>query len=141
MHYPHCSVGVVAVNEKGEILLVRAYRYINESFDWEIPGGLCEIDEHHVDATRRELMEETGYSCELLTLLLKFFPHKATCTQEYYIYLAEGLKRETEAYQTEEISEIGWRKPEQVLKMIETGEINDSMSIVALQQYMLLRKK
>lgn len=137
MHYPHSTVGVVAVNEKGGILLVRAYRYLHESFDWEVPGGVCETDEHHVDAVRRELMEETGYSCEIVSPLLRFYPHKATCDEEYYVFCAEGLKQESGEFQKTEIKEIGWFTTDQVMAMIESDEINDSLSIVALQHYII----
>jgi ADP-ribose pyrophosphatase len=137
MHYPHSAAGVVAINEKKEILLVRAYRYINESFDWEIPGGVVERDEHHVEAVRRELLEETGYSCDMISLLLKFYPHKATCDQKFYVYYAEGLKKQTDEFQKEEVSEIGFFSMDKALKMIDSGEINDSMSIVAIQHYLI----
>ena len=55
LHYPHTAVGVVALNEKGDILLVRAYRYLRESFSWEIPGGVVEPEENMIEACRREL--------------------------------------------------------------------------------------
>ncbi len=140
MHYPHSSVGVVAVNEKEEILLVRAYRYLHESFDWEIPGGVCEKEEHHVDAARRELLEETGYTCDIISPMIKFYPHKATCDQKYYTFHAEGITRKTDDFQEIEISEVAWKSPDEILKMIEIGEINESLSLVALQHYFLHRK-
>lgn len=137
MHYPHSAVGVVAVNENKEILLVRAYRYLEETFDWEIPGGVVELDEHHVEGVRRELLEETGHQCDFVTLLLKFYPHKATCNQIFYVYYAEGLKKATDDFMTAEIKEIAFFNRDQVFKMIDSGEINDGMSIVALQHYLL----
>jgi 8-oxo-dGTP pyrophosphatase MutT (NUDIX family) len=143
IHYAHSVAGIVAINEKKEILLERAYRYLQESFDWEIPGGVVEHDEHHVDAVRRELLEETGYSCDMITLLLKFYPHKATCDQKYYVYYAEGVKKSTDDFQKSEVSEIGFFSMDQALKMIDSGEINESMSIVAIQHYLIddMRKK
>lgn len=137
MHYPHPAVGIVPVNESGEILLVRAYRYLHESFNWEIPGGVIEPDEAIMDACRRELEEETGYCPKILTPLLKFYPHKATCDQIFHIYLAQDIYQSTSNYQKEEITEIGFHKVESILKMIDSGEINDGMSLVALQKYIL----
>jgi ADP-ribose pyrophosphatase len=140
MHYVHDSVGVIPVNEMGEILLVRAYRYLQESTDWEIPGGLVERDESSIDAARRELLEETGYTAGLWTPKLVFYPHKATCSQRYHVYLAEDLQRESPDIQQVEVTEMGFHTPEAVHNLIDEGEINDGLSLVALQRYFLQKK-
>jgi ADP-ribose pyrophosphatase len=140
MHYPHDSVGIVAVNNEGEILLVRAYRYLHESFDWEIPGGVVEADENHVKAARRELMEETGHIADVLTPLGSFYPHKATCDQKYFLYLAEGLEQKSPDIHMAEITESGFFSIEAVQKLIDDGEINDGLSLVALQRYFLKKR-
>lgn len=137
MHYPHDAVGVVAVNNAADILLVRAYRYLHESFDWEIPGGVIEPDETAIEACRRELLEETGHTAEILTPMLTFFPHKATCDQRFHLYLAESLKKEKTEIDRLEIAEVGFHSPTSVRRMIEEGEIDEGMSLVALQRYFL----
>jgi ADP-ribose pyrophosphatase len=137
MHYPHTAVGIVAVNEKCEILLVRAYRYFQETFQWEIPGGVVEPEEPILEACRRELEEETGYTCSILTPFSTFYPHKATCDQKFHLYLGENLCKTDEEFQKEEVSEVGFHSLDNVKKMIDSGEIDDGMSLVALQRYLL----
>jgi len=137
MHYPHTAAGVVAVNKEGEILLVRAYRYLHESFDWEIPGGVIEVDEKIIDGVKRELLEETGYAAEHWTPLIKFYPHKATCNQMYHIYIAEGLTKKTDDFMKVEISEMKFHTIDEIRRMVRDGEINDSLSLVALQKYII----
>jgi len=140
MHYPHTAVGIVPVNAKDEILLVRAYRYLQETFLWEIPGGVVEPDEPIMEACRRELEEETGYTSGLLTPLTTFYPHKATCDQKFHIYLAEDLSKAEDEFQKEEVTEVGFHSLDNIRKMIDTGEIDDGMSLVALQRFLLRHK-
>lgn len=140
MHYPHDAVGIVAINDKGEILLVRAYRYLHESFNWEIPGGVVEPGESHLDAARRELLEETGYAANIYTPKINFYPHKATCDQLYFLYRAEELTQENTEPQKVEVTEAAFHTPEAVKALIDGGEINDGMSLVALQRYFLQKE-
>jgi len=137
IHYPKTAVGIVAINDAREILLVRAYRYLHESFQWEIPGGVVEPEENLMETCRRELEEETGYTSGLLTPMLTFFPHKATCDQKFHLYLAQNLTKTTGEFQKEEVTEVGFHKLDVVKKMMDTGDINDGMSLVALQRYMI----
>jgi ADP-ribose pyrophosphatase len=137
MHYPHTAVGIVALNEKNELLLVRAYRYLHESFQWEVPGGVVEPEENLLEACRRELEEETGYTAGMFTPMLHFFPHKATCDQLFHLYLAEGLSKTEHDFQREEVTEVGFHSIDAIKKMIDAGDIDDGMSIVALQRYAL----
>ena len=141
LHFPHEAVGVVAVNDIGDLLLVRAYRYLYESFKWEIPGGVVERGESALEAARRELTEETGFCAGILTPMLVFYPHKATCDQKYHLYLAEELKKAPTEEDKVEVSEKDFHSPATVKRMIDSGEIDDGMSLLALHRYFLKMKK
>ena len=62
----HGGAGVAALNEKGEIYLVRQYRYALGRELIEIPAGKLEKGEDPLEAARRELGEDVykrqGYS-------------------------------------------------------------------------------
>ncbi|MBF0557691.1 MAG: NUDIX hydrolase [Nitrospirae bacterium] len=70
----NCSgiVTIVPVSGEGDILLVRQFRPVVGRFVVEFPAGLNDRNESLLDAARRELIEETGY------------------TADEFIYLAEG---------------------------------------------------
>lgn len=63
----HVTVGAIVINEKKEVLLVK--RAVSHNFGkFTIPGGFLDRDENTMQATLRELKEETGYSGEILSL-------------------------------------------------------------------------
>ena len=52
------SVGVVVLNEKGEILLLD--HVLRPASGWGVPGGFINAGEHPQEAIKREIFEETG---------------------------------------------------------------------------------
>jgi len=91
-------VGVLALTDENEIILVEQYRRPVQVKVIEICAGLVGdepefVDEALVDTARRELLEETGYSAETMTPLLSS-PTSAGMTDEItHLFLAKGLKK------------------------------------------------
>lgn len=63
------SAQVVAETAKGEILLVKQYRFGVGAYLYELPGGLIDAGESPLTAACRELLEETGYQATSWTSL------------------------------------------------------------------------
>ena len=59
---PFPTVDIIIENMAGIVLIERA----NPPFGWAIPGGFVDYGESLEDAARREALEETGLSVELL---------------------------------------------------------------------------
>ena len=55
------AANTVALNAMNEIIFVRQYRFGIEMETFELPGGIVEPEEPHLQAAQRELTEETGY--------------------------------------------------------------------------------
>ncbi len=64
-------VAIIPVTTEEEILLVRQFRPVVNNFVIEIPAGLNDKGEISVEAARRELLEETGYSSNEFILIAR----------------------------------------------------------------------
>lgn len=85
---------VIACTPEDELLLVEQYRIPLQSRTIELPAGLLDKPgEDVVETARRELIEETGYDAERLTLMA-VGPVSSGITNERMAYvMAENLRR------------------------------------------------
>ena len=67
------SAVMMAVDEKKRVLLVRQYRLPAEKYLWELPAGRLDPGEKPLQAAKRELKEETGYTARKWTKLASFW--------------------------------------------------------------------
>ena len=94
-------VGILAITDSDEIVLVEQFRIPVGKRVIEIPAGLVGDEEEHrgeslADTAARELMEETGHRAARVDPLLSS-PTSAGMTPEFtHLFLATGLSRETE---------------------------------------------
>lgn len=61
----HVTVGALAYNEKGEVLLVKRSAKYSRPNTWTVPGGFLDRDKTVVDAVVKELREESGMTGEV----------------------------------------------------------------------------
>jgi nucleoside triphosphatase len=55
--FPEPTVGILIFNPRGELLLVKTYKWHGK---YAVPGGHIELGESALEAARREAKEETG---------------------------------------------------------------------------------
>lgn len=83
-----CNTIVVTKDER--ILLVRQYRYPVDQITFELPGGIIEKNEKPLEAAKREMEEETGYTSDDIEFLLKLAPNPAINNNTAYFFLARN---------------------------------------------------
>ncbi|GAA3668979.1 NUDIX domain-containing protein [Nonomuraea antimicrobica] len=59
------SVNVVVTNDAGDLLLIRR----SDNDNWALPGGAIDLGESIPQAAIREILEETGITCEITGLV------------------------------------------------------------------------
>lgn len=139
VHFKNRAVGVVALNDKGQVLMVGQWRYPLNEYSWEIPEGGGPLEEAPEDTARRELQEETGYRCDNLQLLARAHLSNSVSDEEALVFLATGLHPgESNPEGTEQL-QVAWRPFEEALAMVLDGRITDSMSVIGLQRLALLK--
>jgi ADP-ribose pyrophosphatase len=125
-------VGVLPFLDARTVVLIGQYRYVARAFSWEMPTGAMRPGEREEEAVQRELAEEAGYEAERLVKLCAFDSSKSVMEERANIYLAEGLRPVVREADPTEFIEVRTFAFDEVLRMVETSEIVDAMTVVAV---------
>jgi ADP-ribose pyrophosphatase len=132
---------VVAIDDKGNLLLVRQFRHAVGKFLLEIPAGGIDPGEKPVDSARRELQEEIGYLPKKIDKLGGFYSIPGYGTEYLHCYLATDLVPSRLVAEDTENIELVRVLPNQIPHLIASGEICDAKSIAALLTFLFIRRR
>jgi ADP-ribose pyrophosphatase len=125
-------IGVLPFLDERTVILVGQYRYVGGDFAWEMPTGAILPGESEEAAVQRELAEEAGYEAARLVKLCRFHSSKSVMDETAHIYRAEGLRAVTRDGDDTEFIEVRPFAFEEVLRMVETSQIVDAMTVIAV---------
>lgn len=127
------ATGAVALNERNEIYLVGQYRYPTCMYSWEIPEGGSDPQESALDTIKRELQEEAGIIAQSWTQLGGEV-HLSNCfsSERAYLYLARDLSETNTAHEDTEVLKVKKVPFAEALRMVDSGEIVDAMSVIGI---------
>jgi len=126
------GVAIVPITSNDSLILVKQYRKAIGDFMYEIPAGKLEIGEEPKEAAKRELEEETELLANKLTYLSEFYTSPGFCDEKIYLFLAKELIKSDGKIETEEYIETKEFPMEELIKMINRGEIIDSKTIIGI---------
>ena len=126
------AVAMLALDEDGNVFLVRQWRAGSQKEMLELPAGGLEPDEPRIECARRELQEEIGYYPEQLEEMGGLYVASSSTTEYITIYLARGLRpSELDGDQDEHIEVV--RMPlADAIQMAYDNEIEDSKTLIGL---------
>jgi ADP-ribose pyrophosphatase len=125
-------VGILPFVDPDTVLLIRQYRYVAGRPTWEMPTGGVHAGESLEEAAQRELGEETGYRAERLTRVSTYHTSKSVMDETAHLYLAEGLTRLPLPPDDTEFIEVRPFPFQEALRLVLSGEVLDSMTIIAV---------
>ncbi|MEP6697065.1 MAG: NUDIX hydrolase [Pseudonocardiales bacterium] len=127
------AVGIVALDEEGQVLLVHQYRHPVREKLWEIPAGLLDVtDEPPLAAAKRELHEEGAVTAEDWHLLLDTYNSPGSSNEAIRVFLARRLHPVADAQryigEAEEAGmELRWVPLDEAVSWTMSGRILNAM--------------
>ena len=125
------SVLVLPILSDGSIVLVRQFRYLQQRWSIELPGGGINALENPEEAARRELLEECGCAATELRPAGNFAPCVGVMSESCYVFGASAELIREPCFDRWEVAERLICSPEEVNGLIRCGRMWSGMSITA----------
>ena len=125
-------VGVLPFLDPDTVLLVQQYRYVAGRTTWEMPTGGVHVGESVEGAAQRELVEEIGHRAGRLTHVTTYHTSKSVMDETAHLFLGEDMVKLALAPDETEFIEVRPFPFREVERMVLSGEIVDSMTIIAV---------
>lgn len=126
------GVCVLPLDDNGDMLFVKQFRYPFADVLLEIPAGKREMGEDPLECGIRELSEEVGATADEIIPLGKLYPTVAYDTEVIYMYLARGLHFGEQHLDEDEFVDVVRIPFEEAYKMVMRDEIPDSKTQLAI---------
>lgn len=126
------GVCVLPLDDNGDVLFVKQFRYPFADVLLEIPAGKREIGEDPLECGIRELSEEVGATADEIIPLGKLYPTVAYDTEVIYMYLARGLHFGEQHLDEDEFVDVVRIPFDEAYEMVMRDEIPDSKTQLAI---------
>ena len=136
------SVGVVALNERDDIVLVGQWRYVLNRYSWEIPRGGSHAGETEMQkVAERELAEEAGVHAAQWQSMGTVDVGNGVLDDVQSLFLATQLTATNTNFDPEEDISIVWKPFDEAVAMAMDGTITEVCSIAAILRVAMLRQQ
>lgn len=124
----HGGVCVAALNDRGEIAMVRQFRYAYGETVLELPAGKLEKGENPDDAIRRELKEEVGAEGKNWHSMGRLYPTPGYVSEIIHLYSCDICSVGEQDLDEDEFLNVIFMPLEEAVQRVLSGEITDSKS-------------
>ncbi|MBQ9325843.1 MAG: NUDIX hydrolase [Clostridia bacterium] len=124
---------VVAVDDEGQVILVRQARIAVDRLTWEIPAGKFDHPgEDPLVCAQRELSEETGLSADHWDKLTVMDTTPGFCNEHIHLYLATGLHAGASHPDEDEFVSVSRMPLKEAVSHVMDGRFRDGKTCMAL---------
>ncbi len=129
------AVGVVALDDRGRVLLVEQYRHPVRRRLVELPAGLLDVEgEPGVLAAARELGEEAGTGAHTWDVLVDALTSPGMSDESIRLYLARdvfAVERDVQQHEELEMTS-SWVPLDEAVAQVLSGEIENAMACLGV---------
>lgn len=128
------GVGIlVKINDR--FIIEKQYRYAYDEELYELPAGKLEKGENHLEAAKRECLEETSYRPLELVFLGDMYPTCGYSNEVIHLYYTDKVVKEERHLDSDEVIDLLFLSMKEIEKMIKDGLIKDSKLLSAISLY------
>lgn len=139
IHFKNIAIGIVPVDDEGNIFLVNQFRFVLNQDSLEIPEGGGDLQVDPLISAKRELKEETGLEAEDWTKLLELHLSNSVTDEKAIVYLAKSLNQgEMELEETEDIK-VSKVSLKEAYQLVNDNIITDAIAVAAIQKLYILQ--
>jgi len=131
LDFPNAAVTAIVENEVGNIIFARICRYTTGATDWELPAGGIETGESVIEAAKREILEETGYTSADHQLIYSYYPMNGSANKLFHIVHCKAIECKQD-FDKNEVSETRWFTRAEVKQMVNDKVVIDGFTLTAL---------
>ncbi len=135
------GVAILPLDDEGQAILVRQFRYPMGRVLLEVPAGKLEYGEEPRPAALRELEEEVGVIPDRLDYLGSLYVSPGISTEIIHLYLATGLHQGQCHPDQDEFLNIERLPFDHLLDMTLRDEVKDAKTAALVMKAALLRQR
>jgi ADP-ribose pyrophosphatase len=126
------AVVILPVLDAEHVVLLRNHRWVVGETLWELPAGTLEPGEDLLEAAKRELLEETGYSAKKWQSLGFLYASPGVLDEKLHLFVAEGLTPGEQDLEADEQIEPKVVRLDEAVRKCLAGEVKDAKTITAI---------
>jgi len=127
------SSSIIPILEEKWVVLIHQYRPSLRRFIWEIPSGTMDLGEDPLECAKRELIEECGYQGNDFEKLGEILTAPGYSDERIHLFMATDLIPCPQHLDEDECLTIHPLPFDEVIEMIERGEIQDAMTMIGIK--------